>query len=60
MQKVHTDKKDFTLSNLREMIADGDIIPVLRGSVCDTVDVIRLSWGWRRERGRQDCHTEKR
>ena len=27
MQIVHTDKKDFTLSNLREMIADGDIIP---------------------------------
>ena len=27
MQIVHTDKKDFTLSNLREMIADGDIVP---------------------------------
>ena len=41
MQIVHTDKKDFTLSNLREMIADG----VLRGSdPWDTVDVIRLSW----------------
>ena len=27
MQIVHTDKKDFTLSNLRKMIADGNIIP---------------------------------
>ena len=26
----------------------------------DTVDVIRSSWGWRRKRSRQDCHTEKR